>query len=474
MKVKYTAVALLITILSACATQKLMTEQEMLVQHPTLAQAKTSIEAAERENLALYSPVQLKNAENIYQNALEQAQNSSPKVKDSASEVIARIETAKKQAVKAKYVFEEVFNARDRAINVNASSAAPAAFKKAESELAKVLALLEVGEDEKAIRDVNALRNQYLDIELNSLKRNMLSVAEQALTNAKKNDLADIAPSTMAMAEDEYRLALATIEADRTDTQKANVHANRAIWLVQKAKGIVDIETFFKNANFDAEQKILWYQDQLSQVVKSIDTDVGFNQPNKEVVNKLSAAVANVVEERKTLLMGMESAETKQTQLAKDKAEAKMEYEQAQAQKRADDERFSRVQSMYSPEEANVYRQLNNVLIRAQGFAFKSGSSEIESSNFILLNKIIEAIKNFPGANIMVSGHTDNLGSEELNMALSQARAQTVANFITQVGLISKDKVDSSGFGKNKPVASNETAEGRAENRRVEILIIND
>ncbi|MFT6917653.1 MAG: OOP family OmpA-OmpF porin [Cognaticolwellia sp.] len=193
MKVKYAAVALLITTLSGCATQRLMSEQEMLVQHPTLAQAKTSIEAAERENLALYSPVQLKNAENIYQNALKQAQNSSPK------------------------------------INYSASSAAPAAFKKAETELAKVLALLEVGEDGKATRDVNALRNQYLDIELNSLKRNMLSVAEQALTNAKKNDLADIAPSTMAMAEDEYRLALATIEADRNDTQKANIHSNRAI-----------------------------------------------------------------------------------------------------------------------------------------------------------------------------------------------------------------------------------------------------
>jgi OOP family OmpA-OmpF porin len=74
--------------------------------------------------------------------------------------------------------------------------------------------------------------------------------------------------------------------------------------LVKKAKGIVDIETAFKNANFDAEQRILWYQDQLSQVVKSIDTDVGFNRPNKEVVNNLGAAVANIVEERKTIVNG--------------------------------------------------------------------------------------------------------------------------------------------------------------------------
>jgi hypothetical protein len=105
MKVKYAAVALLITTLSGCTTQRLMSEQEMLVQYPTLAQAKTSIEAADRENLALYSPVQLKNAENIYQNALKQAQNNSPKINYSASEIIALIETVKKQAVKEKYFF---------------------------------------------------------------------------------------------------------------------------------------------------------------------------------------------------------------------------------------------------------------------------------------------------------------------------------------------------------------------------------
>lgn len=473
MKLKYTAMALLIATLSGCATQKVLTEQEMFESNPALAQAKSSIELAARDNLALYAPVQLKNAEDAYKEALKQAQNSDPKANNSANQVITSVKAAEQQAIKAKYMFEEVFNARDRAIKVNASSAAPEAFKKAETELASILALLEIGDDEKAKRDINALRNEYLDIELKSLKRNMLSVAEKALTNAKKNNVKKIAPKTITMAEDEYRLALATLEADRTATQKANIHSNQAIWLVQRATGIMDIDTMFKNASFNEEQKILWYQDQISQVVQSLDTDVDFNLPNKEVVNNLHQAVAGVVTERKTLLMGIESAETKQTQLVKDKEQAKMGFEQEQAEKRADDERFAKVQALYTPEEANVYRQLNNVLIRAQGFAFKSGSSEIESSNFVLLNKIIAAIKSFPSADIMVSGHTDNVGSEALNMSLSKARAQTVANFIIQVGLIAEDKVASNGFGKSKPVASNETVAGRAENRRVEILIIN-
>lgn len=465
--------ALLIATLSGCATQKVLTEQEMFESNPALAQAKKSIELAAQGNLALYAPVQLKSAENSYKEALRQAQNNDPKADNSAHQVIANVEAAEKQAVKAKYIFEEVFNARERAIKVKASSATPEAFENAETELASILALLEIGDDEKAKRDINALRNKYLDIELKSLKRNMLSVAEKALANAKKNDVKKIAPKTIAMAEDEYRLALATLEADRTATQKANIHANQAIWLVQRATGIVDIATKFKNADFDEEQKILWYQEQISQVVAAIDTDVDFNLPNKKVINSLHQALANVVQERKTLLMGIQSAETKQTQLVKDTEQAKMGFEQEQAQDRADAERFAKVQALYTPEEANVYRQLDNVLIRAQGFAFKSGSSEIESSNFVLLNKIITAIKSFPGADIMVSGHTDNVGSEALNMSLSKARAKTVANFITQVGLIAEHKVTSNGFGKSKPVASNETAAGRAENRRVEILIIN-
>jgi outer membrane protein OmpA-like peptidoglycan-associated protein len=153
--------------------------------------------------------------------------------------------------------------------------------------------------------------------------------------------------------------------------------------------------------------------------------------------------------------------------------QAQMERAAEQAAKKADDARFAAVQSMFTEEEATVYRQRDNVLIRAQGFAFKPGASEIESSNFVMLNKITDAIKRFPNANIVVSGHTDVTGSSELNLALSKARAEVVANFITQVSEIDKDRVTSTGYGKEKPVASNETPEGRAQNRRVEILIVN-
>ena len=171
------------------------------------------------------------------------------------------------------------------------------------------------------------------------------------------------------------------------------------------------------------------------------------------------------------------SLEARESRLARDKDEAilsaKMALEKEQKEKREDNARFAGVQSLFNEEEAAVYRQLDNVLIRAQGFSFKPGSSEIESSNFTLLNKINDAISRFPNSKILVSGHTDSTGSAELNLALSKNRARTVADFMSQVGNIDVNRIQSNGFGKEKPVASNETVEGRAQNRRVEILIIN-
>ena len=140
----------------------------------------------------------------------------------------------------------------------------------------------------------------------------------------------------------------------------------------------------------------------------------------------------------------------------------------------ADKQKFEKVQAMFNPEEAHVYRQRQNVLISAQGFQFPSGQSEIQAGNFPLMNKIIHAIRTFPNARVEVNGHTDSMGADGTNKRLSEARAEKVARFLSEVGEIDVKKVTFSGYGETRPVATNETPAGRAENRRVEIKIINE
>lgn len=80
-------------------------------------------------------------------------------------------------------------------------------------------------------------------------------------------------------------------------------------------------------------------------------------------------------------------------------------------------------------------------------------------------------LDNVPDARVNVSGHTDNVGNADANRALSEARAAFVKNYLNTNGNISNDKMNVSGFGPDKPIASNATAEGKAKNRRVEVTI---
>ncbi len=101
-------------------------------------------------------------------------------------------------------------------------------------------------------------------------------------------------------------------------------------------------------------------------------------------------------------------------------------------------------------------------------FAYdKSNLSENSKTN---LNKLVTVLNNYPDTNIELQGHTDSKGSDSYNMNLSQNRAGAVSGFLNSRG-ISNNRVSIKGFGETVPKYSNETADGRTQNRRVEFLI---
>jgi outer membrane protein OmpA-like peptidoglycan-associated protein len=83
---------------------------------------------------------------------------------------------------------------------------------------------------------------------------------------------------------------------------------------------------------------------------------------------------------------------------------------------------------------------------------------------------VLQLVKDQPGIRILVAGHTDGIGSDAYNLKLSQRRAESVATYLVQNG-VSRQSIQTEGHGKREPVASNATAEGRAQNRRVEITL---
>lgn len=106
------------------------------------------------------------------------------------------------------------------------------------------------------------------------------------------------------------------------------------------------------------------------------------------------------------------------------------------------------------------------------GVYFDTNKYDINAASKTNLDKLASILVEYPDTNVLVVGHTDSVGAEEYNMTLSKNRAQSVTNYFTGVKGLSAGRFTTNWFGETSPIATNETAEGRAQNRRVNIVIV--
>ena len=108
---------------------------------------------------------------------------------------------------------------------------------------------------------------------------------------------------------------------------------------------------------------------------------------------------------------------------------------------------------------------------RIEGVYFELGSARLTRDSKRVLDQVVEVLQQFPQLRIEVQAHTDSLGRAESNQKLSEARARSVMEYLTSKG-IDAGRLEARGYGESRPVASNDTPEGRARNRRVEFRVI--
>ena len=126
---------------------------------------------------------------------------------------------------------------------------------------------------------------------------------------------------------------------------------------------------------------------------------------------------------------------------------------------------------LFAPREAQVFvSSTGEVRIRLLALRFASGKARLPKRARPLLEKVAEAIALYPGARVRVEGHTDDRGDARANQKLSLERAKAVARALVRLGVDAKRLV-AYGYGEARPIATNATAEGRAMNRRIEIVI---
>jgi outer membrane protein OmpA-like peptidoglycan-associated protein len=105
------------------------------------------------------------------------------------------------------------------------------------------------------------------------------------------------------------------------------------------------------------------------------------------------------------------------------------------------------------------------------GLLFEFGKATLSAEAKQNINNLASSLNKYPNTNIMVIGHTDNVGSDPFNMNLSRDRAASVKSYAMVQG-VNPGRLKTEGKGETEPIASNDTDAGRAQNRRVEIVIV--
>jgi len=107
----------------------------------------------------------------------------------------------------------------------------------------------------------------------------------------------------------------------------------------------------------------------------------------------------------------------------------------------------------------------------AKTILFDTAKSSFQKQTYPVLQAMVAILKEYPTAKFALEGHTDSDGKDALNLSLSQSRAAAVRTYLVDNG-IAADRLTSEGFGETKPVASNKTKAGKAQNRRVEVKLV--
>lgn len=193
-----------------------------------------------------------------------------------------------------------------------------------------------------------------------------------------------------------------------------------------------------------------------------------------------AAATAKAKAEEQAAAEAQRQAELTAAKEAQMKAEAEAKQAAEKARTQAAEEEAERARAATAALRAQLLQQLNSVLqttdsprglvVNMADVLFDFGKYNLKSDANIKLAKLAGIILAHPGLHLAIEGHTDNIGSDEANMKLSQQRADTVRAYLVQQGLAA-DTVTAVGMGKADPVADNSTNEGRQKNRRVEIIV---
>lgn len=380
------------------------------------------------------------------------------------------------EAIKlARVTFVNVLTAREDAMKVESADFAKEKWQEAEEKFNEAARELEGGDVNDAKEEAAEAETLYRRAELDAIKTHYLAETRKLLKKADELDVEDQVPQTLKKAKELVEKAEKELKENRYDkdvprslAQQAKYEAKHAIYLSETIKKLKDNDMKF-------EDLFLLSEEPLRKIAAQIDLVAKFDEGYGKVTNQIIDYIGSMQDSTAEMTQQLNRLNQELTAIKQQiggMSEEKTKLQQMLAARQRINEKFDQIEKIFAKNEARVLLTTDNkVIIRLEGLNFAVGKSVIEPKFFGLLTKVQNAINTFPGSKIVVEGHTDSHGSDQLNQKLSQERANAVRAYLLANMSVDASMMQAVGYGESRPIANNETAVGRTKNRRIDIVI---
>ncbi len=404
------------------------------------------LESLNREQIDVLSPVHFKKAENALVKARKQIAD-----KGDRTDILNQLQLAQTEMDRAKVhgdqwkaELKEVTAAREKTVAAGVHAYFSKDLKDIDDDLTDITEeKFEAGQNSK---EAARLQKRYMDLELKSTQKNSLHGAREMIKTARQEGAKRYASETLEKADMAVLNADRQIEANRNQPEAYRDSVEVA---TSTARELLAITLASKDARGKTPEEIaLAIRAQQKQLeAKDLQATQALQQVDSLAATNVSQG-AQITSQSQELSVANARIATEQEMQAK----------------------IKEIEGKFSKNEADVYRQDGNVVVRLKSMQFSSSRADLPAASLSVLAKVKSVVGELQAKKVVIEGHTDSVGAREINQKISQDRAEAVSKYLTTdapTGL----NVETVGYGFDKPLASNKTKAGRAENRRVDIVI---
>jgi len=368
-------------------------------------------------------------------------------------------------------LFKDVLQAREDALLAQAPEFAGTEFEEAEKKFLDASGRLEKGDLNGARSRAGKTEEAYQQAELRAIKESIVGSVRGLLNEAERRGVKDNAPLTLKEAQLSYDEVLVTLNSNRYAKSNARETANEAAYQAKHAMYLADVIEKLKKDDKNWEKLIRDFEDRLDKIATEMGFEGKYDKGFTETQENIILAVKSLQEENKNLTADLNKLHSENEELNQKIQQYEKTVVSELQQKKEREEKFRKIESIFTRDEAQVITTENQLIIRLYGLTFASGSAVIAPDQFMLLTKVMRALREFPKKKYMVAGHTDSQGNDSYNLNLSENRATAVRAYLEANMSLPPEQFESIGYGESKPIASNDSPDGRRQNRRIEIVI---